>query len=94
MRRTTSARKDSVDLPMSPQKMITELRAKLEEAKSIKDHAKAGEIREQIWILTDISAGVKTEIPDEELTRILDNLKNTAKSSEDSAVEITQPASE
>ena len=46
---------------MTADNMLSELKKELAIAKSNQDHSKATELREQIWVLTDICAGVKYE---------------------------------
>ena len=57
-----------------PEELLRLLREELNIAKETKDHATAGKIREQIWVLTDLVNGVKTQISDEELQPILASL--------------------
>ena len=47
------------DMPMTPDNMLSELKKELAIAKLNQDHTKATELREQIWVLTDICAGFK-----------------------------------
>jgi translation initiation factor 2A len=54
--------------------MLAELKKQLEEAKLNKDHPRSATLRDQIWVLTDIIAGVKTAIPDDELDKIIETI--------------------
>lgn len=74
---------DVDDLPMMPQNMIQVLREQLDVAKTKMDHKKSAELREQIWVLSDLIAGVKTDIPDDDLARILGNIPWFAKGETD-----------
>ncbi|ELT88083.1 hypothetical protein CAPTEDRAFT_206605 [Capitella teleta] len=58
----------------SPEKLLPLLKEELEKAKAAKDHKKAGKLRNQIWIVTDLSHGVQTAIPKADLIPILQNL--------------------
>lgn len=52
-------------------------------AKTKMDHKKSAELREQIWVLSDLMAGAKTDIPDDDLQRILENIPWLAKAEGD-----------
>lgn len=54
--------------------MLTKLKKQLEEAKSTKDHKRAGDLRNKIWVLTDLVAGVRTDIPEDELDEIISSI--------------------
>lgn len=62
---------------MTPEFMLDKLKEKLQEAKASKDHPRCGKLRDQIWVLTDVIQGVKTDIPQDELKPILESLEYT-----------------
>lgn len=64
----------------SPEFMLEALKEKLAEAKESQDHATAGKLRDQIWVLTDIVAGVRTNLCKEELLPILESIAMPSKS--------------
>ncbi|KAI0240104.1 hypothetical protein LSAT2_009186 [Lamellibrachia satsuma] len=63
----------------SPEYLLEALKEKLIEAKASQDHARAGKLRDQIWVLTDIVAGVKTDLPNDELLPILESIAAPSK---------------
>lgn len=68
---STSVKKDELDF----NEMLRQLKQKLEDAKAGNDHVKANELRNQVWVLTDMSRGVRTDISEEDLNRILEGIR-------------------
>ncbi|XP_013403641.1 uncharacterized protein LOC106168925 [Lingula anatina] len=59
---------------ITPADLIPLLKQQLETAKINKDHGEAGKLREQLWILSDLAAGIRTDIPEDEYQKIVNSL--------------------
>lgn len=69
-RKSKTTKNDEI-VELSNQEMLTKLKLELDIAKTEKNHESAKILREQIWILGDAIAGVRTDVPEEDLNRIL-----------------------
>ncbi|CAH1781076.1 unnamed protein product [Owenia fusiformis] len=59
---------------LDPADLLPVLKEQLAVAKANKDSELANKLRDQLWVITDIVRGVKTDIPEEELQKVIDSL--------------------
>ncbi len=70
---TSSGRKDDDD-GITPQQIKEILTQEMNEARQAKDNEKVNKLREQLWVINDLIRGVKTNMPEEELAKILQDI--------------------
>ena len=66
-----SHRDDDVITPQQIKEILTQ---EINDARQAKDQEKLKVLREQLWVINDLIAGVQTDMPEEELAKILENL--------------------
>lgn len=85
-KKSTHHDKDSDREMVDLNNILTELKKQLSEAKSNKDHKGAAALRDKIWVLTDLIAWVRTDIPQEELDEIITSIHEQFNTSTTTAV--------
>jgi len=71
-----------------------QLQEQLDLAKQQQDHARMNKLREQIWIVNDLIAGIRTNMPEKEMQEILSSLPLPEKEVEAAPVSATATLSE